>query len=157
MSHFRLGTCVILCWALAAAAAAQEPVSAETEQDIEFVKSKAVGFFRSLTDKTLGPDRAFFELIGDGPLKPRTEEIGKLIEQAQTLESRYGAYTGNELVGAKAVGSDLIFLRYLYKGEQFPVVWYFTFYRAAPIAGGVKRKWSLIALRFDAKIEALEK
>ncbi len=138
-------------------ARSQEPVSAETEQDIEFVKAKAASFFRALTDKTLGPDRAFFALIENGPLKDRTDEISKLIEQAQTLDQRYGAYTGNELVSAKAVGSDLIFLRYLYKGERFPVVWYFTFYRAAPIAGGVRRDWTLIALRFDARIEALEK
>lgn len=138
-------------------ARSQEPVSAETEQDIEFVKAKAASFFRALTDKTLGPDRAFFALIENGPLKDRTDEISKLIEQAQTLDQRYGAYTGNELVSAKPVGSDLIFLRYLYKGERFPVVWYFTFYRAAPIAGGVRRDWTLIALRFDARIEALEK
>jgi hypothetical protein len=157
MTHFRWLCVFTSLAALASVAAAQEPVSAETEQDIEFVKAKAASFFKSLTDKTLGPDRAFLELASNGPLQDRTEEIGKLIEQAQTLDQRYGAYTGNELVAAKAVGSDLIFLRYLYKGERFPVVWYFTFYRAAPIAEGARRPWTLIALRFDARIEALEK
>ena len=137
-------------------AAAQEPVSAETQQEIEFVKRIADKFFDDLTDETLGPDRAFRELIGNGPLKDRNEDISKLIDQAQTLEQRYGAYTGNEMVSSKAVGKDLIFLCYLYKGERFPVVWYFTFYRAEAI-GAAKREWSLIALRFDAKIEALEK
>jgi hypothetical protein len=147
---------VVLFSLLAAAAFAQEPVSAETEQEIEFVKSKAGGFFRSLTDKSLGPERAFRELVANGPLQERNEEISKLITQAGTLDQRFGAFTGTELVSAKAVGSDLIFLCYLYKGERFPVVWHFTFYRAAPIVG-VRRDWSLIALRFDAKIEALEK
>jgi len=155
MTILRPTTAAILCL-LAATAAAQEPVSAETEQEIEFVKSKAAAFFRSLTDKSLGPERAFPELIENGPLKGRTEEIGKLIAQAATLDQRYGPFTGTEVVSSKAVGSDLIFLCYLYKGERFPVVWYFTFYRAAPF-GGVSRPWTLIALRFDAKIEALEK
>jgi hypothetical protein len=157
MRHLRIGISLLLALALPAVLSAQETVSAETEQDIEFVKGKAASFFRSLTDKTLGPDRAFFELIGNGPLKDRADEISKLIEQAQSLDQRYGVYTGNDLVSAKSVGGDLIFLRYLYKGERFPVVWYFTFYRAAPIAGGVRRDWTLIALRFDARIEALEK
>jgi hypothetical protein len=155
MMFLRLAvTCALICL-LAAAAAAQEPVSAETEQEIEFVKSKSAAFFRSLTDKSLGPERAFRELIENGPLKDRNEEINKLIAQAATLDQRYGPFTGTELVSSKAVGSDLIFLCYLYKGERFPVVWYFTFYRAASI-GGVRREWTLIALRFDAKIEALE-
>jgi hypothetical protein len=153
--HNVAALCVAL--SLTAGISAQEANDSPAEQDLEFVKGKAAGFFRSLTDKTLGPDRAFFELVGGGPLQDRTDEIGKLIEQAQTLDQRYGAYTGNELVAAKAVGEDLIFLRYLYKGERFPVVWYFTFYRPAPIAAGVRREWALIALRFDARIEALEK
>lgn len=150
-----LGFC-LLAVLLTAAAAAQEPVSAETQQEIEFVKRIADKFFDDLTNEMLGPDRAFRELIGNGPLKDRNEDISKLIDQAQTLEQRYGAYTGNEMVSSKAVGKDLIFLCYLYKGERFPVVWYFTFYRAEAI-GAAKREWSLIALRFDAKIEALEK
>jgi hypothetical protein len=155
----KLRILVALCLALMVSHAgrAQEPGNGVAEQDLEFVKEKAASFFRSLTDKTLGPDRAFFELVSGGPLQDRTDEIGKLIEQAQTLDQRYGAYTGNELVATKAVGEDLIFLRYLYKGERFPVVWYFTFYRPAPIAAGVRREWALIALRFDARIEALER
>ena len=134
---------------------AQEP-STEAQQEIEFLKTRIDAFFRSLTDKTLGPERALRELIANGPLKDRTDDINKLIEQAQTLDQRFGVYTGNELASARVVGSDLIFLRYIYKGDRFPVVWYFTFYRAATIAG-VKRDWSLISLRFDAKIESLDR
>lgn len=157
MSSRSMMTTVLLVLGIAGRALSQEPVSAETEQDIEFVKAKTATFFKQLTDKALGPDRAFFEIVSGGPLQDRTDEISTLIEQAKTLDQRYGVYTGNELVSAKAVGGDLIFLRYIYKGERFPVVWYFTFYRAAPIAGGVKRGWTLIALRFDARIEALER
>jgi hypothetical protein len=137
-------------------AAAQEAVSAETQQEIQGLQAKVDGFFRSLTDKTLVPERAIREIIGNGPLKERTDDISKLIDQAQALEARYGSYVGHEAVGSKAAGSDLVFLRYLYKGERFPVVWHFTFYRTAA-GGGVKREWMLIGLKFDSKLDDLER
>jgi hypothetical protein len=146
---------VALCGGLFAPAAAQDPVSGEIEQEIELLKARVDGFFGSLTNKSLGPERALRQLIENSPLKDRTEEINKLIDQAGMLEARYGAYSGHDFASSKAVGSDLIFLRYLYKGERFPVVFYFTFYRAGSL-GTVKREWSLIALRFDSRIEALE-
>jgi hypothetical protein len=135
---------------------AQEPQRTVSEDDLKTIKARVETFFQSLTNPTLGPDRAFPELIGNGPLKERTEDIKKLIEQAQTLDQRYGDYSGHDFASSKAVGADLVFLKYLYKGERFPVVFCFTFYRAGPI-GGFDREWSLIGLRFDSRIEALEK
>jgi hypothetical protein len=150
----------VLTLALYAATAefafAQEPAREVSEDDLDEVRGRVDQFFQSLTTRSLGPDRAFPELIHDGPLKDRNEDIAKLIEQALTLDQRFGVYTGHELASTKTIGADLIFLRYVYKAERFPVVFYFTFYRPGPV-GGVQKKWSLIALRFDARIEALEK
>jgi len=140
----------------AAIVRAQEPQRTVSEDDLKNIKARVETFFQSLTNPTLGPDRAFPELIANGPLKERTEDIKKLIEQAQTLDQRYGDYSGHDFASSKAVGADLVFLKYLYKGERFPVVFCFTFYRAGPI-GGFDREWSLIGLRFDSRIEALEK
>lgn len=134
---------------------AQEPTP-ETEQEIETLKAKVDAFFDKLTDDTIGPEGAVRDVVGSGPLKDRNQDIAKLIEQATALEQRYGAYTGHEPVGSRAVGKDLIFLRYLYKGEKFPVVWHFTFYRTGN-NGAINREWLLIALRFDSKVEALDK
>jgi hypothetical protein len=136
----------------------QETLREVSEDDLTTVKARVDQFFQSLTNRSLGPDRAFPELISmsNGPLKDRNEEIAKLIEQALALDQRYGVYTGHELASTKTIGADLIFLRYLYKAERFPVVFYFTFYRPGPV-GGVQRDWTLIALRFDARIDALEK
>lgn len=142
--------------ATAVFAFAQEPTREVSEDDLTTVKSRVDQFFQSLTNRSLGPDRAFPELIGNGPLKDRNDEIAKLIEHALALDQRYGMYTGHELATTKTIGADVIFLRYLYKAERFPVVFCFTFYRPGPV-GGVQRDWSLIALRFDARIEALEK
>jgi hypothetical protein len=137
-------------------AVAQEPGRVVTEDDLKSVKARVETFFQSLTNPMLGPERAFPELIGDSPLKERTDEIKKLIEQAAALDQRYGDYSGHDFASSKAVGADLVFLKYLYKGDRFPVVFCFTFYRAGPI-GGIEREWSLIGLRFDSRIDALEK
>jgi hypothetical protein len=137
-------------------ASAQEQLTDEMQTEVTVLQGRAELFFRQLSDKTIGPERAVREIVGSGPLKDRNEEISKLIEQALLLDQRFGAYTGQEQVGIRAVGSDLVFLRYLYKGERFPVVWHFAFYRT-PIANGLKRDWSLISLRFDTKIEVLER
>jgi hypothetical protein len=128
----------------------------ETDAEIDSLKGKVETFFGNLTNRAIGPETAVREIVGQGPLKNRNDDIAKLIDQAEALDQRYGAYTGHEAVGQRAVGKDLIFLRYVYKGEKFPVVWYFTFYRSGA-NGALNRDWQLIALRFDSKVEALEK
>lgn len=140
----------------AAPLAAQEP-DAEAQVEIDLVAAKIDTFFRQLTDKSEGgPERAVRQIIGSSPLKDRNDDINKLIDQATNLDQRYGAYTGNEQASARAIGKDLIFLRYLYKGERFPVVWYFTFYRSGS-NGSLTREWRLIGLRFDSKVEGLDR
>ena len=144
----------------ATSAAADEPLSDEMQVEAAALKAKIDLFFRQLSDKTVGPDAAAREaiggIVGSGPLKDRSDDLSKLVEQATLLPQRYGDYTGHDPAGAKAVGNDLLFLRYVYKGERFPVIWHFTFYRAATPTG-LKREWSLISLRFDTKIETLER
>jgi len=150
----------VLILGLAAAVAAEEPLSDEMQSEVTALKTKVDLFFRQLSDKTNGPEAAAREaiagIVASGPLKDRSDEIAKLTEQTATLSQRYGDYTGHEAAGARAVGNDLLFLRYLYKGERFPVVWHFTFYRTTTTAG-LKREWSLISLRFDTKLEMLER
>ena len=141
---------------LAPRAAPGQASSAEAEANIELLQSRVEQFFGSLTNSAEGPERAVRQIVGNGPLKDRNDDINKLIEQASALDQRYGAYSSHEPVSERAVGKDLIFLRYLYKGEKFPVVWYFTFYRTGA-NGSINREWQLISLRFDSKVEALEK
>jgi hypothetical protein len=128
----------------------------ENDPEIVLLQGRVDQFFASLTNSMIGPENAVRTIVGKGPLKDRNEDINKLIDQASALDQRYGTYAGHEAVGQRAVGKDLIFLRYLYKGEKFPVVWYFTFYRTGT-NGALNRDWQLISLRFDSKVEALEK
>jgi hypothetical protein len=148
-----VGCCVAL---LTAQQARGQAASPETEAEIDRLQTRVELFFSSLTNTAEGPERAVRQIVGSGPLKDRNDDINKLIDQAMALDQRYGAYAGHEAIGERAVGRDLIFLRYLYKGEKFPVVWYFTFYRSGA-NGALNRDWQLIALRFDSKVEALER
>jgi hypothetical protein len=134
----------------------EEPLSEEMQAEVGALQGRVDQFFRQLGDRTIDPERPVREIVGSGPLRDRNDEISKLIDQLPMLDQRYGGYTGHEAVSVRALGSDLVFLRYLYKAERFPVVWYFAFYRTT-VASGLKRDWTLISLRFDTKIEALER
>ena len=157
MKLSRCSLCLVFAIALAGGAIAQESLDSSTQAEVSILQSKVKGFFRDLTsntDKAVGAEQAVQALVAGGPLKDRSEELAKLIDQAARLEQRYGAYTGNEPVDSKAIGSDLLRLRFLYKAEKFPIVWQFTFYRTQDTAG-IKRDWSLIALKFDTQLDAV--
>jgi len=157
----RIVPCIVASLTLlvvAAPARSQEPLNDAMQSEVAAIKKRIDVFFVQLAGPTPDAERAVRDLIGSGPLKDRNDDIARLIDQAQpaSLDLRYGVYTGHEAVSERAVGRDLVFLRYLYKGERFPAVWYFAFYRTAG-AGGLKTDWSLISLRFDSKIESLDR
>ena len=80
-----------------------------------------------------------------------------LVARTNDLETKYGKYRAFEQVSAKRVGGDLVLMRYLYKCENFPVVWHLTFYHA-PSSGEsstTNGAWRVVAVRFDANLEAL--
>ena len=137
-------------------AAAQDSVGAELQPDVAAIKEKIDAFFNQLAGPMPDAEHAVRAIIADGPLQSRTEDIKKLIDQAQALDARVGPHKAHEPVSSRNVGSDLLFLRYLYKGERYPVVWHFTFYRTLSSAG-LKTDWKLISLRFDTKVETLER
>jgi hypothetical protein len=150
------GTILAIMLAFSVNAAHAQVPGSESEQEIATLQTRVELFFRNLTNSAIGPETAVRDIVAKGPLKDRNDDINKLIEQAAVLDQRYGAYTGHEAVSARPVGKDLVFLRYLYKGEKFPVVWHFTFYRAGA-NGALNREWQLISLRFDSKVEALDR
>jgi len=153
-------TASVLCIAallLPISAGAQDNVSAEMQGEVSVVKEKADSFFMQLGAPMADADHAVRAIVAGGPLEARTDDVKKLIEQTQSLDVRIGPYKHHELVSSRNVGSDLVFLRYLYKGDRYPVVWYFTFYRTNGNVTGTKKEWSVISLRFDTKVEALDR
>ena len=61
-------------------------------------------------------------------------------------------------LGQATIGNDLVLMKYLYKCETFPVVWYFTFYRTSPRGertADTGDSWRVIIVRFDTELELL--
>lgn len=123
---------------------------------IETLEAQASQFFESIS---LGEvDRAYDELLARSPLRKQEEAIRTLKERTRQIKARFGEYRTFEQVGARAVGDDVMVLTYLYKCEQFPVVWHITYYYRPtdardPLA--TPGSWQVISIRFDTEIEAL--
>lgn len=102
-------------------------------------------------------DEAFEGLLTGSPIAARAESVRDLTDKTAQLESRYGRYRGFERIETRRLGQDLISFRYLLKCENYPVVWYMTFYRTSQSINGspTRESWKLIALKFDTKFEQL--
>jgi len=100
---------------------------------------------------------AYQELLAGSPLLKQTKAIETLVTKTDELKDRYGLYRGLERISARHVGNDLVLMRYLYKCENSPVVFYFTFYRAPrPETPAEKNdNWRVIIVRFDTELELL--
>jgi len=100
---------------------------------------------------------AYPELLAGSRLLKQADALKDLIEKTNELDEKYGRYRAFEQIAAKRIGGDLVLLKYLYKCEDFPVVWYFTFYRT-PSPGETAAEneiWRVITVRFDTELELL--
>ena len=145
-----------LAVSLAPFAAAQERTP-QQQAEVDKLQAGVEDFFKGFNNPTIGPEQAFTALLGKGPLKNKTEELTGLIDKAGKLEMRYGRYAGHDVASVKTVGNDLVILRYLYKGERFPVVWHFYYYRPSSGAMPSSKDWNLIEIRFDTNLDGLDK
>ena len=106
---------------------------------------------------------AFEELFRDGSVGVRTpsEAIDTMITKYSELKnSDVGMLQSHERIDTKWIGKDLIIMTYLFKHENVPVVWYFTFYRSPRSAGSTgvvanQSSWNAIGVRFDTNLEPL--
>lgn len=99
---------------------------------------------------------AYQELLVGSQLLKQKEAIVELVTKTNELETKYGKYRGFEQIAAKKIGSgDLVLMRYLYKCRDFPVVWYFTFYRAPGETPPEENNWRVVAVRFDTELDLL--
>jgi hypothetical protein len=113
---------------------------------------------RFLEGVSLGQvETAFDELLANSPLTRQTDAVKQLVASTQTIESHFGKFHGFERIDARQVGQDLVLMKYLYKCEDYPVVWYFTFYRDFQRSenGADNTNWRVIGVRFDTDLELL--
>ena len=141
--------------ASASMAGAQEPL-ADTDEVLKLLDGKATQFLESVSLNEM--ESGYAELLEGSELALRTDEIKKLVSRTREIETKYGKYRSFEQIGAKRIGTDLVMMKYLYKCEKFPVIWYFTFYRdfKRADASTTNNNWVVIALRFDVRLETLE-
>jgi hypothetical protein len=149
---------LVLVFAVAAPSIvlAQERTS-QQQTEIKDLQSGIDDFFKGFNNPTVGPEQALNILMGKGPLKSKTTDLPELVKKAVSLEERYGRYTGHDFASVKTIGNDLVILRYLYKGERFPVVWHFYYYRPGNGAALTAKDWNLIEIRFDTNLDGLDR
>ncbi len=144
--------------------AAAQTTDATTEEIIAAADARVRTFLENLAAKQTAADKSAVEqtyetLLKGGPLAGKKQAIETLVARSAELESRYGAFRAAERIEAKRIGTDVLLVKYLYKCDNFPVVWYVTFYRDQRPASGITattaRNWSVIAVRFDTEIELL--
>lgn len=148
--------CLFVLASYLPALAAQER-TAQFQAEVDKLQSGVEDFFKGLNSPATGAEQAFATLVGKGPLKDKKEDLTKLIDKANKLEGTYGRYTGHDAASVKTVGNDLVILRYLYKGERFPTVWHFYYYRPANGSAITAKDWNLIEIKFDTNLDGLDK
>ena len=155
--------CLLTAFALTVCLA--RPASAQEDEESDPVLIKLDRRVTKFLDGVSGDDQqrtsAFDELLKDSQLTTKSEAVKTLLNQAREIEKKYGKFRESERVSAKRIGSvgkDLVLLKYLFKCETFPVVWYFTYYRDFSRARTAPEdeNWVIIAVRFDTQLELLD-
>jgi hypothetical protein len=150
-SNILLAAAILLVFSGRLSAALDEPK--EKDSVLSALDARATQFLEGIS---LGQSYSSLQdLLAGSQLLKQTDALKDLVARTNDLENKYGKYRGFEQVSAKRVGNDLVLMRYLYKCENYPVVWHFTFYRT-PNSGETKNgNWRVVAVRFDTDLEQL--
>lgn len=117
-----------------------------------------VGRFLEQVSSGTSVPTAYQDLLTGGPLSARKSELDDLIKKTDKISELYGEYRAFEQVFTRRVGADLVFMKYLYKCQRFPVLWHITFYRPpeqADLPSDASGTWQVISIRFDTNLEVL--
>jgi hypothetical protein len=145
---------LLTCLSAARVSPAQEPsdpvIGALHEKVAQFLEGVSLG-------TPTATSTAYQALLAGSPLQKQAQAVEALIEKTDRLQEQFGPYREFEQIAARRVGNDLVLLKYLYKCESFPVVWYFTFYRTprADVPPEKNDTWRVIIVRFDTELELL--
>ena len=152
---FRVTTCLWMLLLLLAGGRLLPAAEPPTESDTELDKLDAR--INRFLEGVSGNDaqNAYEDLLTDSQLLQQKALPG-LIEKTAELK-KYGKCHGFEQIAVKPVGADLVLMKYLYKCEDFPVVWYFSFYRTPAAVGtaAANGPWRVVSVQFDTRLELL--
>ena len=136
-----------------------------SETEVSELKSNIQTFFTALEVQP-GSQETYLNALRMMFNGPQIQSSDTLITMAQKTEEmiKIGGNSRwrSEFLDYKPVGNDLIQIRYLYKCDTQPFVWYFTFYRTQPVTrpgemSSGTRKWNCIGIRFDNDLDSLFK
>ena len=125
--------------------------------DLETLRDSIGNFFENLSDPSKGADKAIKDFLKNTPLADNDKIKTKFTDDVRLIDQNFGAFVSYEPIGVKTIGSDLVVFRYLYKCQNYPVVWYFTYYRPrakTTDANTSTASWTLIGFRFDTNLDA---
>jgi transcriptional regulator NrdR family protein len=154
----RLIAIAVLLWVAAPFTHGQDPTqNGESDLVVAQLEERVAQFLEGLSRGKIV--ESYTELLRDSSLsKPaQAEALKTLIDRTRELERKYGKYRGYDRVDAKRIGKDLVLLRYLYKCDEFPVVWYVTYYRDFKRSDVIAdtNAWIVVSVRFDTDLELL--
>ena len=152
-SHLRFQLLLLLSVALNLIGTA----SAEPEPSSDPVVAKLNDSIGRFFDGVAKGDvsKSYTELLKDSQLFRQSDALKALIDKTKEIEKKYGKYRGHDRIDAKRIGKDLILVRCLYKCDEFPVVWYFSFYHDFKHSDADNSSWIVVSVRFDTDLELL--
>lgn len=125
------------------------------EDDTRKLAEEVAQFFENLNNDDFKTEDVFEELLAGSQLgRKQSKQLQDLLEKYETLETRYGKFLKASELDAQTVGDSLIYLTYLYKTQEFPVVWRFVYYRP-PSDEADATDWFIVRLSFDTRIDDL--
>jgi len=148
------GCIVVVAWALGAAPGRCQPP--KPDPAIDPLETRVKAFLEGISAGET--TSAYNTLLRGSQLAKQTDAVKTLMDKTNELKSKYGEFRKFERIAARRVGDDLVMFKYLYKCEDFPVVWYFTFYRTpsrSDVALTDSSAWRVIIVRLDTDLESL--
>jgi len=124
--------------------------------DLDSLHASIGNFFENLSDPNKSIKKTLDDFLKNSPLVNDEKITNDIATKIKDINTTYGSYVAYEPIDVKSVGTDLIVIRYLYKCRNYPVLWYFTYYRPSSKPGDVSSvTWSLIGFRYDSNLDIL--
>lgn len=104
--------------------------------------------------------KALEDLFKGSPLTTDADTFNTMLKNLSAIPKEFGEPRGGEQIDVRYFdkGRNIVQLRYLFKYDNHPAIWYFIFYRNPNIGTGIAGQvnpWMLISVRFDTNVDSL--
>ena len=102
---------------------AQTQTQQLTMPEIDSMRRPIDAFFEAISDPNKDATAAVNDLLANSALNAADQMKTNIAEGVKQMNQHFGPYVSFEQIGAKRLGADLVVFRYLYKCQNYPVVW----------------------------------